>query len=157
MKIVRDKVGLIAAVALLVGAAACGNKSRGADAGLAADLKAAGGNGIELAPVGNPWMVVVSPLEGGPQAAPKKAAPQRVYKPAPRAESRVASEAQPTPQAAPAPAQAMTPSTPAPQPAPAEPAPAAANRPAPVQAQERQPGVYKSEGEIFRKMPWIRP
>jgi hypothetical protein len=162
MNVSGDKLRLMAAAALLVGAAACGHKPQTADASLAADLKAAGGagNGIELAPAGNPGQVVVSPLEGGPQSAPKKAAPHRVYKPVAQSPTRVAAQSEPATQAAPQPTQVVTQSAPAPQtpqPAPVTPAPTTANRPAPVQAQQRQPGVYKTEGEIFQKMPWIRP
>jgi len=154
-------VAAVAAVALLAGAAACSNKPQPADAAFAADLKAAAG-GVELAPRGNPAQVVVSPLEGGPQSAPKKAAPQPVRRPSTHAETRVASRAEePVPSAAapaPVPEQVAVPQ-PAQPPAPVQQAPssAPATRPAPVRSQQRQPGTYKTEAEIFRQMPWIRP
>lgn len=153
----HGRIGIVAAAALLASAAACANKPQPADAALTADLKAASGGDMELAPKGNPSQVVVSPLEGGPQSAPKKAAPQRVYKPTPRAETRVASRTEPTPAPAPAPQRPPVITARAPEPAPIEQAPAPVSRPAPVQSQQRQPGTYKTEAEIFRQMPWIRP
>jgi outer membrane biosynthesis protein TonB len=158
MKLNRGRLGLVAASALFIGAAACSNKPQTADASLTADLKAAGGSAgdVELAPRGNPSQVVVSPLEGGPRSAPKKAAPQRIYKPTPRAATQVASQNQPAPQPTPAPP-VITQPAPQPAPTPVEPAPAPVSRPAPVQAQERQHGPYKTEAQIFQQMPWIRP
>ena len=158
MKRMHGRIGMVAAAALLAGVAACSNKSPAADPSLAADLKAATGGDVELAPQGNPGQVVVSPLEGGPQSAPKKVAPQRVFKPSPRATTRVASQAEAAPAPVPEPTPAV--STPAaPEPAPVQQAPVAApvSRPVPVHAQPRQPGTYKTEAEIFRQMPWIRP
>jgi hypothetical protein len=159
MKRMHGRIGMVAAAALLASAAACSNKSPAADPSLAADLKAATGGDVELAPQGNPGQVVVSPLEGGPESAPKKVVPQRVLKPSPRATTRVASQAE----AAPAPAPEPTPVAPSPaatEPAQVQQAPAtapAASRPAPVRTQQRQSGTYKTEAEIFKQMPWIRP
>lgn len=149
MRITGKQLSYFATTALFVGAAACSNKVPAPDAALVADLKAA---------TSNPSQVVVSPLEGGPQSAPKKAAPQRVYKPTPRAETRVASTPEPvrTPEAAPPVIQQPVQQQ-APQPAPVQPAAVPTSRPQPVQAQQSQHGPYKSEAEIFRQMPWIRP
>jgi hypothetical protein len=157
----RKRLGLVATGALFIGAAACSNKSPATDESLAAALKAAGGtgSGVELAPRGNPSQMVVSAIEGGPQSAPHKAAPQRVNKPTPRADTRVAAapEATPEPSPAPAPVAPQPVQQQAQQPAPVQPAPAPVNRPQPVQAQQAQHGPYKTEAEIFRQMPWIRP
>jgi len=162
MRFTGKRLSMFATTALFIGAAACSNKSAGPDPALAAALDAAGGSGsgLALAPRGNPSQVVVSPIEGGPQAAPKKAAPQRVYKPAPRAaETRVAAaperEAEQPLAAPPVAPQPVQPQTQ--QPAPVQPAPPAGNRPQPVQTQQAQHGPYKTEAEIFRQMPWIRP
>ncbi|HEY4131215.1 MAG TPA: hypothetical protein VGM50_11400 [Gemmatimonadaceae bacterium] len=143
----RKRLSLVAASALVIGAAACSSKAPTADPSLAADLKAAVNSG-------NPGQVFVSALEGGPQSAPRKAAPKPVYKPTPRAETRVASTPEPAPAPTPAPPPVVQ--QPAPQPTPVEAAPAPVNRPQPVQ-QQRQQGTYKTEAEIFRQMPWIRP
>jgi outer membrane biosynthesis protein TonB len=160
MNRLHSRVGMVAAVALFAGAAACSNKPQSVDAAFAADLKAASGGGVELAPRGNPAQVVVSPLEGGPQAAPKKAAPQQVNKPSTHAVTRVASRPEQVSAPTPAPAPEVLTPAPTPQPAPVQQAPAptpVVRRPAPVQSQQRQPGTYKTEAEIFRQMPWIRP
>lgn len=145
------RAGLIAAIAL-VGTAACGRNSGGShamDDGLRSDLEQAGASDLELAPKTG-RQVVVSAIEGGPQAA-RASAPLRTRQPVqqPRRQAVVARRA-------PAP-------TPAPTPAPhrveaqAE-APAARPAPAPQpQAQQRQPGVYSTEADVFRQMPWIRP
>jgi outer membrane biosynthesis protein TonB len=161
MNRLHGRVGMVAAVALLAGAAACSNTPQTVDAAFAADLKAASGSGVELAPRGNPAQVVVSPLEGGPTSAPAKT-PRQVKKPSTHAVTRVASRAE-EPAQAPAPEPVVQQQTPTPQPAPvqqapvATPAPAPATRPIPVRSQQRQPGTYKTEAEIFRQMPWIRP
>lgn len=125
------RAGLIAGVALIA-AAACSKTGKGAasmDDALRADLEQAGATGLELAPKAG-RQVVVSPIEGGPRAAPAPAAHRvrtTVQRPAPR--RTVAARPEPA--------------APAPQPTP--------------QAQQRQPGVYSTEAEIFRQMPWIRP
>ena len=153
------RAGLVAAIAALTGVAACSNKGQTIDETLKADLAAAGGNSgggdIQLAPSSNRNQVVVSAIEGGPTAKPAPAAPKRVVKPTPKPAPRVAEKQQP----AQAPAPAPIPVQEAPvahEPAPVQQQPA----PAPVQQQQapRQDNrVYKTEGEIFRQMPWIRP
>ena len=126
------RTGLIAGVALIA-TAACSRNGNGAasmDDALRSDLKQAGATGLELAPKAGRQMVV-SPIEGGPRATPAPAAHRvrtTVQRPAPR--RTVATRPEPTP---------------APQPAPQS------------QPQQRQPGVYSTEAEIFRQMPWIRP
>lgn len=126
------RAGLIAGIALIA-AAACSKNGRGSaamDDALRSDLKQAGATGLELAPKAGRQMVV-SPIEGGPRGAPAPAAHRvraTVQRPAPR--RTVAAQPEPAP---------------APQPTP---------QPHP---QQRQPGVYSTEAEIFRQMPWIRP
>ena len=126
------RTGLIAGVALIATAACSrnGNRAASTDDALQSDLKQAGATGLELAPKAGRQMVV-SPVEGGPRAAPAPAAHRArtvVQRPAPR--RTVAARPEPTPP---------------PQPAPQS------------QPQQRQPGVYSTEAEIFRQMPWIRP
>lgn len=143
--------------------AACG-KSAAADNGLARDLAAAKGStsGLELAPRAGASQVVVSAIEGGPQAAPARTAHAPAAKPAARpAPSRAAPQSV-APPIAPAPhaAVAATSSAPAhratseraPDPAPLPPASSAENS-----NRERQRGTYSTEADIFRRMPWIRP
>ena len=130
------RAGLIAGVTLIA-AAACSKNGNGAasmDEGLRSDLQQAGATGLELVPKAGRQMVV-SPIEGGPRAAPAPTAHRvrtTVQRPTPR--RTVAARPEPTP---------------APQPAPQ---PARQSQP-----QQRQPGVYSTEAEIFRQMPWIRP
>jgi hypothetical protein len=159
MRITHGRVGLIAACAALIGAAACNREgSAVADDALVRDLAAAGAagaSGLELAPSTTRSQVVVSAIEAGETSAPKRATPKQ----APRATSHAAPHAakQQLPNATPKPSPvvAEAPSVPpATEPAPA-PAPVI-TRPAPAQ-QPQQHGVYKTEAEIFRQMPWIRP
>ena len=138
------RAGLIAGIALIA-AAACsknGNGRTSMDASLRSDLDQAGAANLELAPTAG-RRVVVSPIEGGPRATPATA-PRRirsaVQRPAPRRTVAVRQE--------PAPSRARA----------GEPAPVQAPQPArQSQPQSRQPGVYSTEAEIFRQMPWIRP
>ena len=136
------RAGLIAGVSLIA-AGACSKNGNGAasmDDALRSDLERAGATGLELAPKAG-RQLVVSPIEGGPRAAPAPA-PHRVrttvQRPAPR--RTVASRPEPTPASARTSVPAPTPQS-APQ----------------SQPQQRQPGVYSTEAEIFRQMPWIRP
>ena len=139
----------------IVAAAACGKSGSPADGDLAHDLAAAKGSaapGLELAPRAGNSLVVVSAIEGGPQAAPKRAVAPA---PRPAAPHAIPQLAAPTPSAA----AAATP--PAPQPTKtseraADPAPLP---PASGQGtnRERQRGTYSTEAEIFHRMPWIRP
>jgi hypothetical protein len=160
MTIAMKRAGLAAAVAALIGAGACSNKAQPVDASLRADLEAAGGStsDLQLAPTSAKSQVVVSAIEGGPESAPKKAATKPIPHPSPKPTIHVAQQRSRAPapvakadNAAPAPAQ-QAPVIEAP--APAE-APAAA--PAPAQAPREDHRVYKTEGEIFKQMPWIRP
>jgi hypothetical protein len=155
MTFATKRTGLITAVAGLVGLGACSNKSRPMDDALKSDLSAAGGSAsaIELAPTGARNQTVVSAIEGGPTAAPKRAAPAKVPQPSRKATARVAQREAPAPQRAAVPAPQQAPvraepviEAPAPQPAPA---------PAPAPQQDKR--VYKTEAEIFRQMPWIKP
>jgi hypothetical protein len=151
------RAGLTAATLALVAAAACSNKAQPIDSSLKADLDAVAGSSLELAPTGAKAQVVVSSIEQGPQASPAAASRAPVAKPAPRAPKKAA--ARTVRQPAPAPAR-QTVADVAPEPQPVQQAPATIEQPAPVQrptAPQRQSGTYKTEAEIFRQMPWIRP
>jgi hypothetical protein len=152
----HTRLGVIAAGAALIGAAACNRSRPVADDGLERDIAAAAAGGLELAPSSNRAQVVVSPIEAGPTSAPRRAsptraAPKRTPAPAPRTTTHVA--ARQTPAVAPAPVEAESPPVVAPP--VAQPSPTPVTRPT---AQSSPHGrVYKTEGEIFRDMPWIRP
>jgi len=156
------RAGLIAASAALIGAAACSRTSP-VDSGLKQDLAAAAPSSLELAPQATKAQVTVSAIEAGPESAPKAAAPRKVTRPTTRRAPHIASPKQVAQAlaAAPVPQPQIIAQT-APSPAPkAAPTPAPAQEPAPiakpVQPQGRQPGVYATEGQVFAKMPWIRP
>ncbi|HEV8496152.1 MAG TPA: hypothetical protein VGQ56_04785 [Gemmatimonadaceae bacterium] len=151
MTISYGRVGLIAAIAALIGGTACNRSGPVADEGLKRDLAAAGGGGLELAPTASRSQVVVSSIEGGPRSTPTRAAQKRTRSPRPTV--RVAERQAPTP--APAPKSVTTEPSPVVAPTTVEQAPAPITRPAPAPA--RQNRVYKTEAEIFRDMPWIRP
>jgi hypothetical protein len=152
MFILDKRAGLIAAVAALTGAAACGNSSRPMDDGMKQDLAAAVGSKFELAPSGRGSQVVVSAIEGGPKATPAPA----VQKPTVRPTSRPATRVAANPTVAPAPAaqpavQQRTTRAPVRE---VEPPPLP---PSTRQPTQRQSGTYKTEAEVFRQMPWIKP
>jgi hypothetical protein len=161
MRITHGRVGLIAACAALIGAAACNREgSAVADDALVRDLAAAGAagaSGLELAPSTTRSQVVVSAIEAGETSAPKRATPKQAPRPSSHATVHAAKQQLPAPTAKPSPAVAEAPSAPpAAEPVPA-PAPVA-TRPAAAPAQQpQQRGVYKTEAEIFHQMPWIRP
>src|SRR5215218_5737034 len=120
------RFGLFAVAATLVTAAACGKSAAAADESLTRDLAAATGTGgdIELAPRAARNQTVVSAIEGGPTAAPKKASVAPSKTPAP-----VRRQPQPQPQPKMTTAaieEAAVEPTPAPAPRSAEPAPAPA-------------------------------
>jgi len=153
MTISYGRVGLISAIAALIGGTACNRSGPVADEGLKRDLAAAGGGGLELAPTASRSQVFVSSIEGGPSSTPKRSSPKRTPIRSPRPTVRVAERQAP----APAPASKSVTTEPSPVIAPptVEQAPAPITRPAPAPA--RQNRVYKTEAEIFRDMPWIRP
>jgi hypothetical protein len=152
MKLMSRRAGTIAALIGLAAAGAC-NRSPAADTSLQADLKAASGGDLELASHSANSQLVVSPLEATPSATPQKAAPHRAAAPVSRPAAHVASHRTPAPHAT----VQHTPERVAAHEPAAAPAPVGAE-PAPMpQPAARQPGVYKSEAEIFRQMPWIRP
>lgn len=140
-------------VAALIGVAGCssGSDKQAMDDELKRDLSAA-----VRAPS---TQLVVSPLEAGIAPAPK--APQRAKAPAPRpAAKQVATRRAPDPAPAPA-SEVVVDAEPVAQPveAPVEaPATPAMKRPGskPAQTEERR-GPYKTEAEIFRQFPMIRP
>ena len=144
MKTSFGRVGLIAGIAALIGAAACNKSGPVADDGLKRDLAAASASGLELAPTASRPQVVVSAIEAGPMSAPKRTSQRRAPSPAPRGTPRVIAK------------QARSPA-PVAEPSPAEttPAPAPISRPASAASQQHR--VYKTEAEILRDMPWIRP
>ena len=154
----------IAAAAGMIGLAACSNKAKSpvVDDALKADLAAATGSAsggtFQLAPKNAQSQVIDA--EDAPQSAPQKAAVKHVPKPTPKPAPRLAANRTRQPAPSPAPqATTVTESAPQPQPQVEQPAPAPAPvmRPQPQPAQQQDRRVYKSEGEIFRQMPWIRP
>jgi hypothetical protein len=153
MTMSHGRVGLIAGIAALIGAAACNKSGPVADDGLKRDLAAASASGLELAPTASRSQVVVSAIEAGPMSAPKRMSPRRAPSPAPRGMSRV--NAKQTRSPAPAPAPVAAEPAPVAERSATEPTPAPVPRPASAASQEHR--VYKTEAEIFRDMPWIRP
>ena len=160
----RRAFAALMTIGVALGAGACGRAgSDPMDAQLKQDLEAVSNGSIELAPKAAQSQVVVSAIEGGPQAepahastvkhTPSKPVTKPVAKPAPRPAERVAEASAPAPVPSPVVEIPVQPA-PTPSPAPVEPAPLpkATNKPAP-----RQSGPYKTEAEIFRQMPWIRP
>jgi hypothetical protein len=152
MKLRYGRAGLIAGVAALMGAGACSKSGPVVDDGLKRDLAAATGSDLELAPKNARSQVVVSAIEGGPATSPKVAptrtsqvrTPRRVA----RSTARVATRHAPTP------SRVVTQTAPAA--AASRPAPAPV-RPTPAPIGHEEGRVYKTEAEIFRQMPWIRP
>ncbi len=141
MMISIKRAGLSAGVLALIGAGACSNKAQPDES-----LK----NDLALVSSSNRPQVVVSAIELGQPSAPERSAPKRAPKVAPRPAAHVALKK------APAPVQ-QAPVVEAPTPEPARES-APTPKPAPVQTQAPQDHrVYKTEGEIFRQMPWIRP
>lgn len=157
--ITHGRVGLIAACAALIGAAACNREgSAVTDDSLVRDLAAAGAagaSGLELAPSAARPQVVVSAIEAGQTSAPKRATPKRTPSPAPHSTPSVAKQQRPAPAPTPKPSPVVA-ETPAAPPV-VEQAPAPVTRPVPAPAPAQQRRVYKTEAEIFRDMPWIRP
>jgi len=159
MNFLSRRAGSLVALMTLAAAAAC-SRQPNADSGLQADLKAAAAGGdLELASHSATSTLVVSPLEATPSAVPQHAAPHRATVPTARPATRVASHPTPAPRATAQRApERVAAERSAPAPSRSEPAPTAQPVAAPAQQPAaRQPGVYKSEAEIFRQMPWIRP
>ncbi len=145
MRTMVRQVGLAAAMAVFVGAAAC-SKPGVTDSELEQDLKQASSTSLQLAPQGA-GTAVISDIEATPQARPA-AAPQRV-----RAPQRSVRHNEPAPQptrVAQKPTErSVTPS--------AEPEPTGAPAVRPAAPAQRplgeRPGVYRSEGEVLRNLP----
>ena len=159
------RFGLALGVAML-GAAACSSKKTPMDSGLQRDLAAVGGKSdLDLAPNKSVSPnLVISAEEAGPTAAPEPATHRVVPKPSVKPTTRVATKTAPAPQRmpdpviiAPTPAPTPAPTSAAHEPAPREVEPAPLPAAAPSRSREQQKGVYKTEGEIFQQMPWIRP
>lgn len=147
-----------AAIAVLL--MACGGSSTASmDHGLKRDLAAVGGSSVELAPKASTQQMVVSAIEGGPTSAPVRASSKKPsalkpkVQPPTRPVESVAQASTPTPRPAPV----VT--APAPvEPLPIEPVPLPpVQKPVMRQQPSRQTGPYKTEAEIFKQMPWIRP
>jgi hypothetical protein len=143
---------LIAVAAALISVAACSNKSQPMDESLKQDIAA-----VRAAPSAQ---MVVSALEAGEAATPAPVSHKRAPQPVKRPAQQVAQIRTPAPAAAPAPtprtpAVQVTPSAPVEQPVEAAPAPS--RQAAPARAEDSHHGPYKTEAEIFRQMPWIRP
>jgi len=142
-----QKSGLFVAAAAVVASAACGNRGTATD-----DAR----SDLELAPRGGNTQTVVSAIEAGPASAPKKAATKPVVKPVTHpAPLRAAPQRQAPPpvsvaQQAPPPAQPA----PVPQAKAAEPPPLPPFPDAPGKGRDRG---SSAEGQIFQRMPWIRP
>jgi hypothetical protein len=151
------------AAALLLGAAACGRSKPTTGSALEQDLAAAGKTNsalvvspLELAPEGAKPQAAPSPRPSAPKAGPRTPAHKaptrvaRVETPAPTPTPAPEPSAPTTVDAAPSPAAPVTPAAQAPLPMPTA---------APAQAPAQQPhtGPYKTEAEIFKQMPWIRP
>jgi len=152
MTIAFKRAGLIAAGSALIVAAACGSNEEAMDESLKRDLASAAGNGVELAPRTQTSQLVISPVEAAPASAPA-AVKRKVAPKAPnRTPVRAATTAPVREQSAPAPTvERQTVAT-----------PAAATEPPPLPPMTRRPtqrqsGTYKTEAEIFRQMPWIKP
>jgi hypothetical protein len=158
MRTQLERAGLVSAIVALIAVTACNKGGRAEiDPSLKADLAAVGGGeggNLELAPTSSKSMMVVSPIEGGPTAAPKKASTVRTPRPTVKQAPRVAQSQRRV--EAPAPSQVAV-SDPAPVTAEPEQPAIQAPRPAPAPAPREDHRVYKTEAEIFRQMPWIRP
>jgi len=146
-----------AASAVLLGA--CGRSSASPmDEGLKRDLAAVGSSSMELAPSSAKQQMVVSAIEGGPTSAPVRASTTKptAQKPVARPPKRPAQEVAQSPTPSPVPAAVVAPAPV--ETGPVEPAPLPpAKAPVVRQSSPRQTGPYKTEAEIFRQMPWIRP
>lgn len=152
------RTGLVSAVVALASVAACNSaKKAEIDPSLKADLAAIGGTSgdLQLAPNSAKSNVVVSEIEGGPKAAPARATVARAPRPTTKqAPPKV--DITPEVQAPTRSEVAASEPAPAPVPQPEQPA-IQAPRPTQAPAQQQDRRVYKTEAEIFRQMPWIRP
>jgi hypothetical protein len=158
-------VALTSAFLGMLSVAACSNASKPMDDSLKQDLAAAGGSGLDLATSSATASLVISPDEAGPGAMPQRAVRKPSVKPAPKpAEHLAANDNSAAPAPAPTPViAAQAPSAPSsprsvePAPRPIEPPPLPAIGQPNSRGQGQQKGVYKTEGQIFQQMPWIRP
>jgi len=139
-----------AAAAATIGVAGCSRGNQPMDESLKRDLAA-----VRAAPTA---LFVISPTEAGLSPAPR--APNRSTQPTRRPAKQVAAVHTPprTPAPAPAPRAVVVEAPRAPaqtEPVDVPPAPRPAS--APARAEDPHRGPYKTEAEIFRQMPWIRP
>jgi len=157
MTTIVNRLSLIATIPVLIGLAACGKSNGTMDDGLKHDLAAAGGSSVELAPrMGQPQLVI-SAIEAGPTSAAVRRAVKPVAKPTTQSAPRMASKSDAAPERAAQPVaeqHAMEQHAPSASARAAEPAPLP---PAAQRSAQRQSGTYKTEAEVFRQMPWIRP
>ena len=161
MSVGYRRAGLVAAASAFVGLAACSGNTKPMDDGLKQDLAAAGPSGLELAPNSASPQLVVSADEAGPTAAPRRAAPRRVPRPTPNPARRLAANLA-APVASPAPQPVIAEPAPSVSPPAAEPAPSRRVEPPPLpplngSSQSRQRGTYRTEADVFRQMPWVKP
>ena len=158
-QISAKRAGAAVLIAALASLAACdkSDSARTLDESLKADLAAAGGHAdasFELAPSSARSLTVISAIEGGPKATPTRVTPARAPQVTTRQVKRQTTPKQ-TVAATPAPTEAASEPTPAP--VETETPAISAPRPAAAAAQQQDRRVYKTEAEIFRQMPWIRP
>ena len=148
MQKTTTRLGLTAALAALLGTAACRSPAK-PDAALLNDLDQASAVGIEMAPSANGTQVV-SAIEAVPSATKRTATPQRVAR-------------QPAPRKAPSPQRAPTPEpqvaahddAPAPTPEPVVTTPAPTPRPTPApQPTPTRRGRVWSTGDVIRNAPF---
>jgi len=155
------RAGAFTLLAALASLAACGaDKPSALDESLKADLAAAGAHSdatFELAPSSARSLTVVSAIEGGPKAAPTRAATARAPRPVTQVKRQAPARETAVPRTASSEAPTSAPNEPAPAPAEADAPAISAPRPSPSAAQQQDRRVYKTEAEIFRQMPWIRP
>ena len=158
MKTRQVAASFAAAIAVLL--AACGGSSTPSmDEGLKRDLVAVGGSSVELAPKAANPQIVVSAIEGGPTSAPVRASSKKPSAPKPKVQPPTRPVESVAQASAPAPRPAPVVTAPVPvesspiEPAPLPPVQKPVTRPQPT----RQTGPYKTEAEIFKQMPWIRP
>jgi len=152
MTIAFKRAGLIAVGSALIVAAACGSSEGAMDESLKRDLVSAAGNGVELAPRTQSSQLVISPVEAAPASAPSAVTRKVAPKTSSGAPVRVPATAPIGEHSTPAQTVERGPVV----------SPRATTEPPPLppitrRPTDRQSGTYKTEAEVFRQMPWIKP
>jgi hypothetical protein len=147
----RHRIRFAAAAAVALAGVACSKSGQPMDDGLKQDLAAVKTSASHVS---------ISPVELGERStpAPQQHAPRPVKLQAAAVAPKHVVAQVPQVEKAPDPVLVVQAPLPAPQPV-EQPAPAAA-KPTPVPMRsngEEQHGRYKSEAEVFRQMPWIKP